>query len=75
MERGFKVAVAENLLGYRFIYSSTHRIDEETGEVLPAEPQTEQDEDGPIDGFDTSAFDKEALCILSDLFGDDIDVR
>ena len=75
LERGFKVAVAEDLTGYHFAGKNNSRIDEETGEVLPAEPQTEKAEDDPLDNFDTSAFDKEALCILSDLFEDDIDVR
>ena len=69
LERGYKVAVAEDLNGFHFMNTPTQRIDEETGEVLHDE------QDDPLDDFDTSAFDKEALCILSDLFGDDIDVR
>ena len=72
---GYQVAVAEDLTSYRFAGENNSRIDEETGEVLPAEPQTEQDEDVTLDDLDTAAFDVEALCILSDLFGDDIDVR
>ena len=75
LERGYKVAIAEDLKGYHFAGENNSRIDPETGEVFSAEPQTEQDGDDPMDGFDASAFDKEALCILSDLFGDDIDVR
>ena len=73
LERGFYVAVSENLTGFHFMNTPTQRIDEETGEVLP--DAKEQAEDDPLDGFDTTAFDKEALCILSELFGDDIDVR
>lgn len=73
LERGFYVAVSENLTGFHFMSTPTQRIDEETGEVLP--DTKEQTEEDPLDGYDTSAFDKEALCILSELFGDDIDVR
>ena len=73
LKLGFKVAVTEDLLGYRFMYSSTQRIDVDTGEVVS--DADGQNGDDPMDGFDASAFDKEALCILSDLFGDDIDVR
>ncbi len=69
LERGYKVAVAEDLNGFHFMNTPTQRIDVDTGEVLHDE------QDDPLDDFDASAFDKEALCILSDLFGDDIDVR
>ncbi len=73
LERGYKVAVAEDLNGFHFMNTPTQRIDEETGEVLP--DAKEQDENDPMDDIDTSAFDKEALCALSDLFGNEIDVR
>lgn len=73
LKLGFKVAVTENLNGFHFMNTPTQRIDVDTGEVLP--DADGQDGDEPLDDFDTSAFDKEALCILSDLFGDDIDVR
>ncbi len=68
-QRHFMIVIAEDLNGFHFMNTPTQRIDVDTGEVLHDE------QDDPLDDFDASAFDKEALCILSDLFGDDIDVR
>ncbi len=72
LERGYRVAVAEELTGFHFMNTPTQRIDEETGEVLP---DTKEQAEDAMDEFDTSAIDKEVLCVLLDLFGDDIDVR
>lgn len=75
IERGYKVAVAEDLTGFHFANEATQRIDRETGEVLPVEPQTEQDEDDDLADLDTSAFDSEAVALLYDRLGDEIELR
>ena len=55
------------------------RVDPETGEVLhnvqPDAPSVDEQDGDLLDDFDTSAFDAESLCILSDLFGEEISVR
>ncbi len=79
IERGYKVRITDDLEDDHFSDEADFRVDPETGEVLhnvqPDAPSVDEQDGDLLDDFDTSAFDAEALCILSDLFGEEISVR
>lgn len=78
VESGIKVIIAEPVGGHtaeRVIErprTSEIIADEETGEVLAETPQEGFDE---LDELDTRAFDSEAVALLYDRLGDEIEVR
>ncbi len=72
IERGYKVAVAEDLSGFYFVNEATQHIDREMSEVLTETPQEGSDE---LDELDTSAFDSEAVALLYDRLVDEIELR
>ena len=62
------------------IYKPHIKVDLETGEILSEEEMREFDGDieepkDLDDNFDTSAFDKDALCKLDEMFGDKLTLR
>ena len=78
VEKGIKVIVVEPIgerTTERVIESRKPlgmTVDAETGEVLSETPQEDSDD---LDEFDTSAFNSEAVAILYELFGNEIEVR
>ncbi len=74
VERGYKVVMVEDLAERVVERPKTPEItvDEETGEVLSEMPQEALD---ASDELDTSAFNSEAVALLYEIFGDEIEVR
>lgn len=96
VSRGYKVVIAERINGElreRTAETSIEElsVDEETGEVLPAEEmrkfdgdieepklpvaQEAPDDEDELPDFDAKAFDPEALCALDELLGKIINLR
>ena len=83
LSNGHTLVVMENDDEVREL-PSAQGVDLETGEILSEEEMREFDgdteepkdlDDEPDDGFDASAFDKDALCKLDEMFGDKITLR
>ena len=79
LSNGHTLVVMENDDEVREL-PSTQGVDLETGEILSEEEMREFDGDieepkDLDDNFDTSAFDKNALCKLDEMFGDKITLR
>ncbi len=79
LSNGHTLVVMENNDEVREL-PSAQGVDVETGEILSEEEMREFDGDieepkDLDDGIDTSAFDKDALCKLDEMFGDKITLR
>ena len=79
LSNGHTLVVMENNDEVREL-PSAQGVDLETGEILSEEEMREFDGDieepkDLDDGIDTSAFDKDALCKLDEMFGDKITLR
>ena len=79
LSNGHTLVVMENDDEVREL-PSAQGVDLETGEILPEEEMREFDGDieepkDLDDGIDASAFDKDALCKLDEMFGDKITLR
>ena len=79
LNNGHTLVVMENNDEVREL-PSAQGVDLETGEILSEEEMREFDGDieepkDLDDGIDTSAFDKDALCKLDEMFGDKITLR
>ena len=79
LSNGHTLVVMENENEVREL-PSAQGVDLETGEILSEEEMREFDGDieepkDLSDGIDTSAFDKNALCKLDEMFGDKITLR
>ena len=79
LSNGHTLVVMENDDEVREL-PSAQSVDLETGEILSEEEMREFDGDieepkDLDDGIDTSAFDKDALCKLDEMFGDKITLR
>ena len=80
LSNGHRLVIVEN--GEARELSANQNIDLETGEILSAEEMRasngdieEPDLTDEKDDFDISAFDAEAVAVLSELFGDEITLR
>ena len=79
LSNGHTLVVMENNDEVREL-PSAQGVDLETGEILSEEEMREFDSDieepkDLDDGIDTSAFDKDALCKLDEMFGDKLTLR
>ena len=83
MSKGHTLVVMENDDEVREL-PAKQEVDLETGEILSEEEMREFDgdieepqdiDDEPEDSFDTTAFDKTALCKLDAIFGDKLTLR
>ena len=80
LSNGHRLVIVEN--GEACELSAKQNVDLETGEILSAEEMRasngdieEPDLTDEKDDFDISAFDAEAVAVLSELFGDEITLR